>query len=276
MVQKHLMTNNSNKPQKTHADVLFLLDYGATDTEALNTLIALTGTVPTQVHGLFIEDVDLLGAAALPGNLEVAVINQQVTAFTAESLAYAFAREAERKRHLLETSARRLNLTCSFQVAQGRTMEALQQAAAKKDVIIVGRPLRAGIRVRTGRDYANIATPQQNLLFVNEPWRSGSSIVLVMEQSCDDPMRATRTARAIAEREGLNLIAATPNGLPEMVKDQFDQVVHISDLSPESLVGASQRLDARLLILPPLTSIDWQILLVNLLAKLSSSLLKLA
>ena len=89
-------------------------------------------------------------------------------------------------------------------------------------------------------------------------------------------MRATRTARAIAEREGLNLIAATPNGLPEMVKDQFDQVVHISDLSPESLVGASQRLDARLLILPPLTSIDWQILLVNLLAKLSSSLLKLA
>lgn len=261
---------------KIKAEVLFLLDYGTTDTEALNTVIALTGSVPTRVHGLFIEDIDLLGAASLPGNVEVAILNQQISAFTPESLNQAFIAEAARKRVMLENSARRLNLAWSFQVTKGKTIEALEKAAVQKDVIIVGRPLRSGIRVRTGSQYAKIAAQNQNVLFVNEPWQSGTSIILVMQKSCTDPEQATRTARAIAQRENLKLIAVTPNGLPDSIAEDFDQVVHIADLNPESLVKICQQLDTRLLILPPVESVDWQKLLVSLLTTLSSSLLKLA
>lgn len=256
--------------------VLVAFDCAGPSEEVLISLTRLLEIDQLEVTGLYVEDEDLMRAAALPGLREITLSGGE-SLLDAERMAREISREAETARAAFDELARRLigrelQLTHRFDVTRGRIGEALDRAASASDVVLVTRALRgAGLRPRRARTFTSLARQPRHVLFVNEPWRSGSSVV-VLDGSREDVARAAR----LAEAEGVRLVVAlgpdgdaaglpagaTPRRLPRM------EETDIADLC--------LREDARLLVLPPAEDLDVAELLVSLADRLPCSLLKLA
>jgi hypothetical protein len=111
-----------------------------------------------------------------------------------------------------------------------------------------------------------------NLLFVNEPWESGSSIVVLCEDQDAVSGRALAIARRIADVEGLPLLLATRDSVESNLADR---IVHVTDWSEAEIAALCEAQDARLLVLSSLEQLDWQLLVPALAERLPCSLLRL-
>jgi hypothetical protein len=229
-----------------------------------------------EVTGLYVEDEDLLRAASLPGLREISLSGQETT-LDPERIAAEISREVGLARAAFEnlTSSlvrQQLQFTHRFDVARGRIAEALDRAAAASDLVLVTRTLRrSGLRPRMARTFTSLVRKPKHVLFVNEPWASGSSVV-VLDGTAGGLDQAARLAKA----GGLRLvIALAPGQRPPEVPDG-SSVRHLARLEEADIADLCLREDARVLVLPPTGGIDVAELLVSLADRLPCSLLKLA
>ncbi len=254
------------------ARVLYLLEYGTADADALRAVASLVGDRPYQVRGLYVEDEDLMSAARLPGFVEVSVHSQEPASLGQEDMQRALHRQASAARRLFEAAARALQIDYSFRVSRGRVIDTLNQLGPQNDVVVIARPLRHGwLRTRPGGHYTELAMRPRDVLFVNEPWHSGTSVVAV----CSAPAAAMggflERARSIATAEDVDLIVASPH---EPVKvAEADQTISLPALDEEAIIELCRQCDARLLIVPEAPEMDASALVSGLLDKLSCSLL---
>lgn len=263
------MTNES-----TPGRVLLTLDSGSIDEDALRALKLLTNQSDVEITGLFVEDEDLYQAAQLPGLIEVSP-SGVVSSLDHEALARGVAAQARRARAQFEAFARQLGLNFSFEVARGRLIDTLLKAAAASDLVVVHRSLRVtGLRTRRASHFAPLLQQQQSMLFVNEPWRSGSSIVCLYESDSAAGRAALEAATRIARAEDLQLLVAAPKATDTSLI-AADRVTVIEDWNEETLVKLCESADARLLVLPPTDKLDWKSLLTALADRLACSLLRL-
>ncbi len=244
--------------------VLYLLDCGTHDATAMGTIPALAEGTPEEVLGLFVEDKDLVDAASIPGVIEVSVHTLEVTQFSPEQATSALSQHAIRMRQLFDQSAARYNLTARFEVSRGRTIETLMDTAAGSDLVIVTRPIHgAGLRARTGAYYTALTETGNDVLFVNEPWKTGSSVVVVCPTGTDDPELVISRGKTLAQLEGLSLVTV----------EEGD--ARLPDTSESALINLCEQHDARVLVIPATPGVDWNSLLAGLLDKLSCSLFRL-
>jgi hypothetical protein len=229
-----------------------------------------------EVTGLYVEDEDLLRAASLPGLREV-TLSGRASALDAERIAAEIAGEADRARAAFETLASALlhqqpHFTHRFDVIRGRIAEALERAASESDMVLLTRTLRgSGLRPRQARAFSSLARQPRHVLFVNEPWATGSSVV-VLDGSPDSLRQAARLARA----QGLRLVVALgpQPGTSELPPGSITR--RLSRLDEAAIADLCLREDARVLVLPPTDGLDAAELLVSLADRLPCSLLKLA
>ncbi len=254
--------------------VLLTLDCGSVDEDALRALKLLGDNAEEpEVTGLYVEDEDLLNAAQLPGLTEVSP-HGELMPLSLDSLSRRLAEQAERARTDFEALARRAKLNFRFQIARGRLLDTLLAAAARSDLVVISRSLRsAGLRTRHGSHFEPLVRAHRNLLFVNEPWRSGSSIVALCEglEGCERPLAI---ARRIASAEELEFVVAVPANVDAKDIDA-DRVVVLPEWTEQALVSVCEAEDARLLVLPPTEGLDWRSVLLRLVDRLSCSLLRL-
>jgi hypothetical protein len=242
---------------------------------AVRIVAALMGSGPMELTGLFVEDEDLLRAARLPGAREISLAGA-TQRLDPDTLARDVAAAAAAARQAFESLARHLQgergpLRHNFEVSRGRTAEELERVAAAHDGVVVTRAYRVtGIRPRAGRAFLSLARQPRSMLFINEPWNSGASIVVVDDQ----PAALARAAR-IAAGEGLPLIVTRTPGAADATLPAGAQRRTLPVIDEASLIALCREVDARLLILPSHADIDWSELLVSLLDKLECSLLKL-
>jgi len=225
---------------------------------------------------LFVEDADLLAAARLPGLREVSLSGEETSldpARLVQDLERA-ARAAEQRfeqtaRHLVRLHAR---LEHRFRIARGRLVDELSRAAADADLVVLSRALRAtGLRPRTGRSFLSLMRQPGAVLLINEPWASGSAVVVLGE----DQDAVDRAAR-IAELEGLPLVAALrPGDRPRDAIPAGARVRELEAWDETAVAELCQAADARLLVTPASTDVDWSELLVTLVDRVPCSLLKL-
>ena len=266
--------------RKRNTQVLFVFECGGVEADVLCALPSLAHGEMPEVLGLFVEDEDLLGAAMLPGASEVSLASLNSGALNPERIASDLARQARGMQELFEASAKKFNLSYSFRVSRGRAMETLVDEALGSDLVVVCRPLRAaGLRSRPGTQFRQLLEQNRNVLFVNEPWRSGTCVLAVFDGVTDNCEDAMRRARDIARTESLEFVVAC-TGENEAVSKLIQQVgcdrqITITDLNEASLIDLCYSQDARLLVMPPVEGVDWQQVLVGLLDKLSCSLLLL-
>ena len=262
-----------NDEQRTR--VLMALDCGVVDADAFATLRLLTAKPEVEVTGIYIEDEDLLNAARLPGAAEISTAGT-VSTLDPDDVQSQLVRQAQHARQAFEASARRLKLNCSFQVSRGRNLDILLEAASRSDIVVVNRPMRAaGMRTRRGSHFAPLLERHGNLLFVNEPWASGRSVVALCEAQDASSTRALAAAKRIAAAEELELIVAVPPQQRDEQVADADRTITLPEWTESAIVNLCEMEAARLLVLST-TQLDWQALLIGLIDRVSCSLLRLA
>jgi nucleotide-binding universal stress UspA family protein len=256
--------------------LLVALDNAGPCDGAMRTLARLLAATPLEITGLFLEDEDLLRAAALPGMQEI-TLGGQAASLNAERISRDMAGAAAAARRAFDALTRHLasehgRLEYRFQVARGHISEELDRAAAGQDVVVVTRAWRtAGLRSRLGRTYSALARQPLSVLLINEPWASGSSVVVL-----DGDSATIAYAARLAQLEGVRLVVAQPPDARNPKLQDGAEVRPLADLKEATLADLCLVEDARLLVLPPLADADWTELLVSLIDKLPCSLLKLA
>ncbi|MFU8817202.1 MAG: hypothetical protein ACNA7W_17785 [Pseudomonadales bacterium] len=265
--------------------VLVTFDCTHPNESVLCQLARLIGADGLDVTGLYVEDEDLLRAASLPGLREISLSGQEV-AMDAARMAREIALEAAAAERAFELLARRLAqehalLSHQFLVARGHIAEEVGRAAAQSDFVMVTRALRAtGLRPRLGRSYRDLVQRSKQVLFVNEPWASGTSVVVL-----NGSPAALDTAARLATAEGLRLVVALP---PAEAPGADAASLPLRELPPgavsrrldswreQTIADLCLREDARLLVVPGRDDLDWTELLLSLMDRLPCSVLKLA
>ena len=256
--------------------VLLTLDCDQPDADLLKAIVALADEHEIEVTGLFVEDEDLLNAARLPGLSEVSISTGEVTRLSADQMEAQVVGQAQRARRQFESTARGLNLKFSFEVARGRTAETVARAATASDIVVVSRALRAaGLRARRGSHFEPIVEQHSNLLFVNEPWASGKTVIVLCESSASPCERALAVAGRIAEREQVELLIAVPSGYANADLPAGDRRVELEAWSETAIAELCEREHARLLVVPPTQRLEWRTLLINIIDRVPCSLLRL-
>jgi hypothetical protein len=264
------MTNDN----PTH--ILMTLDCGAMDANAFRVLKLLADGHHIKVTGLYVEDEDIYNAAQLPGMKEVSLANGSVSTLDPTRIDEQIANQARSAQEEFESLARGMKLEYSFQITRGRTIERLVEAASTSDMVVVNRSLRAsGLRARSGTHFEPLLRQHENLLFVNEPWASGRSVVALCEFHPGDCERALAAAKRIAIAEDLGLLIAVPEHRAQTPQVLADRVTVLSNWTEDAIVDLCETEDARLLVLPPTDDLDWRALLTRLIDRVRCSLLRI-
>jgi hypothetical protein len=259
--------------------VLLALDGGQPDERVLRTVWRLLRADHLELVGLYVEDEDLLRAAALPCLREVSLSGRESALDTAR-LAADMAGQAALARTAFEGLAQRFAdeagyLGHRFTVTRGRFAEVFGRAAGECDFVMVTRPRRApSLRRRIGSELPRLLSGPKHVLFVNEPWASGSSVVALHGSDA-----ALEQARRLAEAEGLKLVLALPPGAPPPPAERLPPGTRVRQLArweEQDIAELCLHEDARVLVMPQRTDLDWAELLISLVDRLPCSLLKLA
>ncbi len=251
--------------------VLIAFDCAHPSHEVLLQLPHLIGSENLELTGLYVEDEDLMRAASLPGLREISLSGQELD-LTLERLQEEMAADLSGIREAFESIARTMRLRYHFEVARGRITEALCDAAQHSDFVLVTRTLRhSGLRPRMGQQFGPLLAQTKRILFVNEPWASGTAIVVVG----DDAATIDAGAR-LAAAEALKLVIALPAGaeIPPAAP-AASIIVRLTRWNEDTIADLCLARDARLLILPGDESLDAGALLAGLMDRLPCSLLKL-
>jgi hypothetical protein len=258
--------------------VLVTFDCTHPNERVLNALVRLLGAVDIDVTGLYVEDEDLLRAANLPGLREISLSGEEA-ALDIARIVRDVAGEAASAQRSFERLAGRLaarheGLQHHFLVARGRIAEETGRAAVQSDFVVITRALRASfLRPRLARTYEGLVRQSKHVLFVNEPWASGTSVVVL--SGSDEALRyATRLAAA----EGLRLVIAAPRGeaVDAAALPHTTTVRHLADWEEATIAELCLSENARLLVMPARGDLDWQELLLSLADRIPCSLLKLS
>jgi len=156
------------------------------------------------LHGVFVEDEDLLRCAGLPFARQVSLGAgaEPLTAAQAARQVRAFAESARRE---LAAVARRHNLRWSFEVVQGSAADTVTTAAG--DFIIAcatSRPIGAHFRVET-RSWQAIE-PASGSLLLRRSAQAGGTVVTVLRDRESASARILETAAQFAEAANADLI----------------------------------------------------------------------
>jgi hypothetical protein len=206
--------------------ILLALDPAAPREEAWAALGDLTDLAGAEVTALYVEDEDVRRLADLPGITEVRWGAASPRRLEPAALAEDVGRTADAVRRLCERAAALRGARLHFRTARGEVLAELSRASREADLLVVARALRsAGARTWHGaaperlaaRLAADGAAAPPDVLFVNEPWDSGSAVVvLAPADAAGDHARALAAALAQAAGLPLEVLPADtdPSGLP--------------------------------------------------------------
>ena len=258
------------------AQVVFVFDCGSADLAALRAIRPLAGGVVPRVMGLFIEDEALYGAAALPGVVEVSLASLKAEHLDPARMRQDLERHAQEMRSRFEQSAQHLRLHHSFKTLRGEPAEMLSNVAGRSDFVVLCRPQRgAGFRSRRLVHLDHLMSRYRQLMFVNEPWETGSRVVVVAGGATPAGDYAVGKGADIAAAEGLEFVIATAADASRRLDQAAvpGRLVALEEISEATIVTLCQREDARLLVVDVDEQLDWQALLDRLLDRLACSLL---
>ena len=175
-----------------------------------------------ELHGLFIEDLDLQRAAALPFTKELCRLTLSVRDIPSTGFDRTIALRLRSARHAIEELARHMGISHTFRNTQGSTVGLLRDMAHSADITIF-EPLRKLPAPAVHRFTPGRLTPRRIVVVIDDVV-SGDEALLVASRLVEDQ----------AERMTVLLRAATPSELPPewhcIQRYRHRQRLHRSDL----------------------------------------------
>ncbi len=186
--------------------IVVALDASADSLAALRAAARLAAGLSTELHGLFVEDANLVRLAHLPFACEVrlSAAPRRLESEAVERQLRCLAAEARRA---LEREARAHRVACTFRVARGQVAREVAAAAGEGDLLILGRvsrPLFPGrLLGSTARSAATSAV--SSVLLLPQFGVLGEPVTAIVD---DSPMgrRVAALATRLARLQGTGVI----------------------------------------------------------------------
>jgi nucleotide-binding universal stress UspA family protein len=183
------------------------LDASPPSQAALDAAVRLAAATGATLEGVFVEDADVLRAAALPAAYEVRSYRAAPRRMTAARLRRQLRQQAERARAALRRAARQFEVEHAFRVAEGRVAEALLKAARDADLLSLGRTSgHRASRRRLGRTARAVVEQAQGSVLLLRQALAPEHPVLVYYDGTPEAERALTLAAHLAVRDAASLL----------------------------------------------------------------------
>lgn len=125
--------------QRVIRRIIVALDASTNSRAALATAVSLAETLKTELHGLFVEDINLLRLSELPFAREVLFAESKLRLLEREELLRRLRARAAILRQEVQQLAAEHNISSTFQVIRGPVDKELLAVALDTDVLALGR-----------------------------------------------------------------------------------------------------------------------------------------
>jgi hypothetical protein len=240
------------------ARVIVPLDAAAEYHAAIDTGARLAARAHAPLHGIFVEDEDLLNLASLPFTRQT-TLGAEAETLTAEHVELHLRIAAERARTELLAAAKRHGVEASFEIVRGASATALA-AASERDLVVaggLGRPIGRHFRM-TCRWWSSIEVARGPFLLARQGWRANGGVVVMLRDLGGAASRLLGAAAQIAEAADRVLTVICPPAVAGT--GQFDRwiaerlaghpvrlQVEVGPAEPAALHRRIGELDCRLL-----------------------------
>jgi hypothetical protein len=253
---------------------------------ALQVLAGFVAAEAVEIHGLFVEDLNLLKLARLPIVREFSFDIAADREITPELIERSFRAQAARMRAVFDQMVRQMAARHSFRVARGEFLAELVKAAAGFDVLVVAHSRHQfGPRLAVRAQLAQLlAAGPRTLILVQERWSTGRRVIALFDGT-PESRAALVLAAAVARTEGLRLCVWLPDGgdarrdelqveAQDILGDQSDADFSVMNLTNASAMArAAARQDARALVLPSRAAEGTRQLIIDLLDRIDCSII---
>jgi len=220
--------------------ILLALEAGNGDSAAMEAATHLAAQLNAELHGLFLEDINLLRLAGLPFAREIGLTSVAPRQLQAADIERSFRSQAQRAQQSLATSAARLQVRWTFQVARGEIRATVKKAALQADLVVVTHGLRQiqgeSLPSLLEGAFESVVCP----LLVLPPSSAVTPPVAVLYDGSPQSARALQLAAHLGERDDheirLYLLAAGPK-----------QVAGLEEQAVAEMKGTVARIQVRLL-----------------------------
>jgi hypothetical protein len=191
--------------------VVVPLDAACETRNAIDTAVCLAAQWQVPLHGIFIEDEELIGFAGLPFAHQI-TLGTGLQPLTKDHIEDHFRAFAERARHELKAAAERGGVKWSFEVVRGPLAAA---SLGEHDFVVAGaatRPIGSHFRIAS-RWWSLTAIIAHPLLLAKRQWETGGSIFALLRGRGPQSARMLEIAAQIA---GISEAALTVAGPPDL------------------------------------------------------------
>jgi hypothetical protein len=192
--------------------VVVPLDAASEIGTAIDTAARLAARWRIPLHGVFIEDEELIGLAGLPFARQV-TLGSGLAPLTKNHVEDCFRAFAERLRRELAAAADRHGVRWSFEV--GRGLLATGALCGEDDFVVIGavtRPIGGHFRIAS-RCWLWTATITRPFLLAKREWESGGSVFTLLRRRGPRSARTLGLAAQIAAFGGSSLAVAGTSDL---------------------------------------------------------------
>ena len=181
------------------ARVIVSLEAAADNRGAIETASRLAARAGAPLHGVFIEDEELLHVAALPFTRQLTP-GIGIRPFTVEDTELQLKAAAERVRHELVAAARRHRVDASFEVVRGGS-GAVLSGISESDLVVagaLGRPIAGHFRIEC-RWWSSIGAAPGPFLLARHGEGGAGSVIVLLDDRGPASVRLLATAARVAE-----------------------------------------------------------------------------
>jgi nucleotide-binding universal stress UspA family protein len=194
--------------------VVVPLDAASEHRTAIETGARLAARAKAPLHGVFVEDEDLLRLASLPFARQF-TLGAGAETLTTEQVELHLQVAAERARTELMAAATRHGVACSFEIVRGASESALT-GASQHDLVVAGaltRPIAGHFRVEC-RWWSSIEAAPGPFLLARHAWGAQGSVVMLLRDLSAASARLLEAAALIAETADRLLTVICPVAVP--------------------------------------------------------------
>jgi hypothetical protein len=193
--------------------VVVSLDAASDNPAAIDTAARLAARANAPLHGVFVEDEELLHLASLPFARQF-TLGAGAEQLTTDVVELHLKSAAERARTELLAAARRHGATATFEVVRGAPESAVS-SASERDLVVAGgqtRPIGRHFRVEC-RWWSSIAVTPSPFLLVRHAWGAKGAVVTLLRERSRASARLLEAAAEIAAAGNRALTVICPSAV---------------------------------------------------------------
>lgn len=200
----------TGRPQFPVRRVVIALESICDSAKALETAAEIAARIQAELHGIFMEDVNLLSAARLPFVRQVKLQPGVAHGFETADIESEFQALAAHARSRLRDLAGHLKLPWSFEIHRG-DRSSLLSVTQRSDLLVVETSSKPFARCMTlPTDWSEISLRSERACLLLSGSGDGHKGILVVHDGTEDGERALAAALALDGARGLTIAAQAP------------------------------------------------------------------